>query len=140
MAKGALDRSARVVRVKLLREPLLHFLIAGVLLFGGYEWLNHHTPASQAEEAVRIGDGEIHWLRQTFTNQWRREPTPEEMNGLLATLVEEELLAREGRALGLDQNDTIVRRRLAQKLSFMVAETRRIAEYCRLDGRLMTRS
>jgi hypothetical protein len=114
--------------VKLLREPLLHFLIAGALLFGGYEWLNRSTPTSQAEGAVRIGEGEIHWLRQTFTNQWQREPTPEEMNGLLATLVEEELLAREGRALGLDRNDTIVRRRLAQKVGFMVADTTRIAD------------
>lgn len=114
--------------MKLLREPLLHFLIAGALLFGGYEWLNRSTQALPAEGAVRIGEGEIHWLRQTFTNQWQREPTPEEMNGLVATLVEEELLAREGRALGLDQNDTIVRRRLAQKVGFMVADTTRIAD------------
>ena len=46
----------------------------------------------------------------------------------MATLAEEELLAREGRALGLDQNDTIVRRRLAQKVGFMVADTARIAD------------
>ena len=50
------------------------------------------------------------------------------MNGLLATLIEEELLAREARALGLDQNDTIVRRRLAQKLTFIVEDTSRIAD------------
>jgi len=114
--------------VKLLKAPLLHFLIAGCLLFGGYEWLNRGTPISPSEGAVRIGEGEILWLQQTFTNQWRREPTPDEMNGLVATLVEEELLTREGRALGLDQNDTIVRRRLAQKVSFMVADTTRIAD------------
>jgi hypothetical protein len=114
--------------VKLLKEPLFHFLIVGTLLFAGYALLNRSTPTSQAEGAVRIGEGEIYWLRQTFTSQWQREPTPEEMNGLLATLVEEELLAREGRALGLDQNDTIVRRRLAQKVGFMVTDTTRVAE------------
>jgi hypothetical protein len=113
--------------VKFLREPLLHFLITGAFLFGGYEWLNRSTHMVPAA-AVRIGAGEIQWLRQTFTNQWQREPTPDEMNGLLATLVEEELLEREGRALGLDQNDTIVRRRLAQKVGFMVADTTRIAD------------
>ena len=50
------------------------------------------------------------------------------MKGLLATLTEEELLAREARALGLDQHDTVVRRRLAQKLSFLVEDTSRIAD------------
>jgi hypothetical protein len=113
--------------VKLTREPLLHFLIAGSLLFGGYEWFNRGVP-SQTEGPVRIGDGEVRWLRETFANQWRRGPTGEEMNDLLARLVEEELLAREARTLGLDQNDTIVRRRLAQKLTFLVEDTSRIAD------------
>lgn len=114
--------------MRLLREPLLHFLIAGALLFGGYEWLNRGAPTSQPEGPVRIGEGEVRWLRETFANQWRREPTGEEMNGLIVTLVEEELLAREARALGLDQNDTIVRRRLAQKVTFLVEDTSRIAD------------
>jgi hypothetical protein len=114
--------------VKLFREPLLHFLIAGSLLFSAYQWLNRGAPASQTEGAVRIGDGEVRWLRETFANQWRRGPTGEEMKDLVARLVDEELLAREARALGLDQNDTIVRRRLAQKLTFLVEDTSRIAD------------
>jgi parvulin-like peptidyl-prolyl isomerase len=114
--------------VKLLREPLFHFLIAGALLFAGYEWLNRGTPQSGASEPVRIGEGEARWLRETFASQWRRQPTANEFNGLLATLVNEEVLAREARALGLDQDDTIVRRRLAQKLTFLIEDTARIAE------------
>ena len=114
--------------MKLLREPLVHFLFAGALLFGAYAWLNPTTPNQGGDHAVRIGEGEILWLRQTFANQWRREPTPEEMAGLIATLVEEELMAREAHALGLDQNDTIVRRRLAQKIDFMVADTASIVD------------
>ena len=114
--------------MKLLREPLLHFLIAGCLLFAGYGWLNRGAQVSQSEGPVRIGDGEIRWLQETFANQWRRTPTPEEMNNLVSRLLEEELLAREARALKLDQSDTIVRRRLAQKLTFLVEDTSRIAE------------
>jgi hypothetical protein len=123
-----LDTSTGYRCVKLFREPLLHFLIAGALLFGGYEWLHRGEPVLQTEKPVRIGDGEIGWLRETFANQWHREPTGEEMHGLLATLLEEDLLAREARSLGLDQNDTIVRRRLAQKLTFLVEDTSRIAD------------
>ncbi|WFT81757.1 MULTISPECIES: peptidyl-prolyl cis-trans isomerase [unclassified Methylobacterium] len=113
---------------KLLREPLLHFLCAGAVLFGGYSWLNRSAPSSREPEPIRIGEGEVRWVRDTFSSQWRRDPTPDEMTDLLTTLLHEELLAREARALGLDRQDTVVRRRLAQKLSFLVEDTARIAE------------
>ena len=114
--------------MKLLREPLFHFVIAGALLFGGYEWLNRGERTAMPDEPIRIGEGQVRWLQETFAAQWRRSPTKEEMKGLLATLTEEEILAREARALGLDRDDTVVRRRLAQKLSFLVEETSRIAD------------
>jgi hypothetical protein len=114
--------------MKLLREPLVHFAMAGAVLFGGYEAFNRGRPASPAEDLIRIGEGEVRWLQETFAGQWRRAPTGNEMDGLVATLVEEELLAREARALGLDQHDTVVRRRLAQKLAFLVEDTSRIAD------------
>ncbi len=114
--------------ISLLKEPLLHFLIAGSVLFGGYEWLNRNAPGPRTEDPVRIGAGEVRWLQETFASQWGRQPSSEEANDLAARLVEEELLAREARTLGLDQNDTIVRRRLAQKLTFLVEETSRLAD------------
>ncbi|MGH1574827.1 peptidyl-prolyl cis-trans isomerase [Methylobacterium sp. P31] len=113
---------------KFLADPLLHFIVAGALLFGGFSWLRSDAPTAQAQEPVRIGEGEIRWARETFAAQWRRNPTPEEMTGLLATLINEELLAREARALGLDQQDTVVRRRLAQKLSFLIENTASVAD------------
>ena len=114
--------------MNLLREPLLHFTIAGAVMFGGYAWLNQGGQTSLPDEPIRIGAGQVRWLQETFASQWRRRPTADEMKGLLATLTEEELLAREARALGLDQHDTVVRRRLAQKLSFLVDDTSRIAD------------
>src|SRR5512144_748603 len=98
--------------MKILREPLLHFVIAGAVLFGGYTLLDRGEPNAAGLGPVHIGKGEVRWLRETFSNQWRRTPTSEELNGLVTNLIEEELLAREARALGLDQNDTVVRRRL----------------------------
>ena len=79
-------------------------------------------------DPVHIGEGEIRWLKETFANQWHREPTGEELHRLVSSLLEEELLAREAKTLGLDQNDTVVRRRLAQKLTFLVDDTSRISE------------
>jgi hypothetical protein len=120
-------RSPSITLAGLLREPLIHFTLAGALLFAGYTWLNPDAPA-ETGGPVRVAQGDLGWLRETFSSQWRRDPTREEMNALVETLVREQLMAREARALGLDRDDTIVRRRLAQKLTFLVEETTRIAD------------
>jgi hypothetical protein len=114
--------------VKLLREPLLHFLVAGAIVFAGYAWITRGQPRTSDVEPVRIGDGEVRWLIETWSNQRLRTPTPDELRGMVADLVNEELLAREARALGLDEDDTVVRRRLAQKLTFLIEDTSRLAD------------
>ena len=114
--------------LKLLRDPLLHFVVVGAVLFAGYELINGGELKPSATDPVHIGEGEIRWLKDTFANQWQRPPTEDELRGLVAGFLEEELFAREAKALGLDQNDTIVRRRLAQKLTFLIGDTLRIVE------------
>jgi parvulin-like peptidyl-prolyl isomerase len=114
--------------MKFFREPLFHFTAAGVVLFSAYAWLNESQPAAEGIEPVRIGTGEVEWLRKTYANQWLRPPDAGELQGLVNDLVNEELLAREAQAMGLGENDTIIRRRLAQKLKFLVDDTSRLAE------------
>jgi peptidyl-prolyl cis-trans isomerase C len=63
-----------------------------------------------------------------WTSQWQRPPTPEEMRGLVESKVREEILYREALALGLDQGDTIVKRRLAQKLEFLAEDVSGVRE------------
>lgn len=107
-----------------LREPLVHFTVAGGLMFGLYLWFNPTALEDASDSAaVRIGTSEVRWLSETWTRQWRREPTPDELQMLAASHVREELLAREARAMGLDNDDVIVRRRLAQKLEFLIRDT-----------------
>ena len=114
--------------MKLYNDPLLHFALVGALLFAGYLFINRSETETPSTDPVNIGEGEVRWLKETFANQWQRAPTDDELRGLVAGFLEEELLAREAKALGLDQNDTIVRRRLAQKLAFLVDDTSRVAE------------
>jgi parvulin-like peptidyl-prolyl isomerase len=111
---------------KLLKEPLAHFLVLGGLLFIIYGWMN---PAAQdSSRTIRITAAEIAWLTETWSGQWRRQPTEEELRGLVSDYVRERLLAREAIELGLDDNDTIVRRRLAQKMDFIVSDLSRLSE------------
>jgi PPIC-type PPIASE domain len=110
-----------------LGEPFLHFALGGALLFALYTALNPQSAQPEHGE-IRIGAGEVKWLATTWQRQWGREPTAEELRMLVAGLVKEEVLAREAREMRLDENDTIVRRRLAQKVEFLVQDTARFAE------------
>ena len=109
-----------------LKEPLLHFLVVGGLLFAAHAWLNRG--GGEAPHVVHLTAAEVNWLKEMWARQWQRPPNEQELRGLVTDYVKEGLLAREARALGLDENDTIVRRRLAQKLAFFVQDTARLAE------------
>lgn len=118
---------ARVAR--LAREPLLHFTLLGALLFVVHAWLNPATEqAAAAGRQVQITGAHLQWLATTWSRQWHREPTQTELRGLIADFAREELFAREARDLGLDTDDTVVNRRLAQKLSFLVEDSAQGAE------------
>jgi hypothetical protein len=112
-----------------LGEPLVHFLAIGSLLFGVYAWLHRGESGGLANGAdpVRITATEISYLTQTWERLQQREPTREELHALVAGYLKEELLGREARELGLEQNDPIIRRRLAQKVEFLVNDTSQLA-------------
>ena len=113
-----------------LNEPLVHFLVLGALLFGVYGWLHRGEPGSwdNGADPVRITAREIAFLTESWERLQQREPTREELHALVAGYLKEELLGREARAMGLDQNDPIIRRRLAQKVEFLVNDTARLTE------------
>ena len=79
------------------------------------------------DRTIRITERELTWLAETSARAWQRRAEREELQGLLAEYLREELLAREARALELDRDDTVVRRRLAQKMSFILEDTARLA-------------
>jgi hypothetical protein len=106
---------------QLLKEPLLHFLVIGAVLFGAYAWLNRggNTPGAPQ---VPVAESDVKWLKDNFALEHQREPTQDELRGLVRDLVKEDLFAREAQAQGLDQGDIVVRRRLAQKMTFLLQD------------------
>jgi hypothetical protein len=106
---------------QLFREPLVQFLLIGAVLFGLYRLPGRDfVPASNSR--ITIGAGEIEQLRAMFMKQRQRLPTEEELRELIDASVQEEVLYREALAMGLDRDDTIVKRRLAQKLEFLTED------------------
>jgi hypothetical protein len=79
-------------------------------------------PAGAAPRSIVLTAGDLERLRDGFERTWQRPPTPEELAGLVEERVREEVFYREALALGLDQDDTIVRRRLRQKLEFLAED------------------
>jgi len=102
---------------RLLREPLLQFAVLGALLFALYGALQRGAPA--APDEIVVERARLAHLEAQFARVWRRPPTAEERDGLVASWVREEILYREGVALGMDRDDPIVRRRIAQKMDFL---------------------
>jgi hypothetical protein len=102
---------------KLLREPLLHFMLLGFGLFLLHGWMG--GLAGGAGKSIVITQGRIEQLVAAYARMNQRAPVASELEALIDDAIREEIFYREARALGLDQDDTIVRRRLRQKLEFV---------------------
>jgi len=106
---------------RIVREPLLHFLLLGAALFMAYGLLS--TPGStRAPGKIIVTVGQVEHLAAGFAKTWQRPPTGAELKGLIDDWVRDEIAAREAMALGLDKDDTVIRRRLRQKLEVVSAD------------------
>ena len=103
---------------RFIREPLVHFIVIGLILFAGHSiWQGRKASEAQT---IRVSIAEIEHLSAIWASEMGRAPTIEDIQGIVADHVHEETLYREALRLGLDQGDTVVRRRLAQKMRFML--------------------
>jgi len=109
---------------KWLREPLIHFLLLGALVFVAYDRL-----AGRGSEPgeIFISRGQQENLLNTFSRTWQRPPTPQEYQGLLQDYVRQEIAFRESQAMGLDEGDIVIRRRLRQKLELLAEDVASLA-------------
>lgn len=104
----------------ILRQPLLQFLVLGLILFGLYTVFGQKQETESKE--IVISSQQVEFLASMWEKQWRRPPTPQELEGLIQSFIREEVLYREALAMGLDRDDMVVRRRLAQKIEFLAQD------------------
>jgi peptidyl-prolyl cis-trans isomerase C len=107
--------------IRWLREPLLHFLVIGAVLFAVYDFQDDEPLVANANLIV-ISQTKIDALINNWEKKWQRPPTQIELDGLVEREVREQVLYQEALALGLDRNDPVVRRRLAQKIEFLSSD------------------
>lgn len=106
----------------MMREPLVHFLVIGVTLFVVYTGLHRGQSGVASSHQIALSLDDLRAMDVSFASQWQRQPTSEEFNALLESKIQEEILYREGLAMGLDKDDIIVKRRMAQKMQFLAED------------------
>ena len=102
-----------------LGEPMLHFVLIGLALFAIHRQL---SPSASGGSRIVVTQGVIDDLAVQHEARWGRPPSRSELASLVESYVRDEILYREGVALGLDRDDPVVKRRVRQKLEVMAEE------------------
>ncbi|SFV65549.1 hypothetical protein MNB_SV-13-1749 [hydrothermal vent metagenome] len=104
--------------IKLLKEPLLHFLLIG---FGFFVLFSQMNPKEEntTKPIIHIKKSIINEIAMTFREENKKEATKEELEVLVKQRIREEVLANEAMAMGLNTEDKVIRHRLAEKMSYL---------------------
>jgi peptidyl-prolyl cis-trans isomerase C len=108
--------------LQFLNEPLLHFVLAGAAIYLLFGLFGQSADVAVEENTIIVTAGEINWLGEMWQKKWNRPPSDVEMVGLVRDHLRETVLYREAVAMGLDKDDVIIRRRMAQKLEFLAQD------------------
>jgi len=110
----------KIILRKLIREPLFHFVLLGAVIFLLAGRVRSGSVGSG--DKIVVTQSQIESIVVGFSRTWMRPPSQEELQGLVDDFVREEVLYREAKAMGLDQDDVIVRRRMRQKFEFLAED------------------
>lgn len=117
MRLSVVNERLRPIAERWLREPLVHFLLAGLAVFAFLAWRG--DPVDPASRTIQIDEPQVQQLGERFAQTWRRAPSPAELDGLIRDYIKEEVYYREALRLGLEADDTIIRRRLRSKMEYL---------------------
>jgi peptidyl-prolyl cis-trans isomerase C len=122
LSRAELKGASLLLLKRWLREPLLHFVLIGFAVFAVYSYLQRGRGGVESSKQIVLSLDVLQQMHTFFVSQWHREPTVAEFQAMAEDQVREEVLYREGLAMGLDKDDTIVKRRLAQKMQFLAED------------------
>ena len=104
---------------KLFKSPLIYFFVLGFVVFGLHSFLNRAKQDDKDPFTVEVTSADIEWIRSSWEARMKRQPTQQELQGLISRFIRDEILHREALAMDLDDHDLVIQRRLVQKLTFV---------------------
>jgi hypothetical protein len=107
---------------QLAREPLVHFVVLGGLLFTAWSWITPYEKAEFGDEVIVVDQAGLDHLMTLWRAQWKRDPAPEDTAAIIDRHLRQEVFYREALRMGLDHDDEIVRTRLAQKMEAVASD------------------
>ena len=114
---------------KILKDPVAYFFVLGLIVFGLHSFLNTEKGGQTDDPlTVEVTSADIEWLRSSWESRMQRKPTADELKNLIDSYIREEILSREAHAMGLDEQDMVIKRRLVQRLIFVFEDLAEAAE------------
>jgi hypothetical protein len=105
----------------LVTEPLVQFLIIGAMIYGAYALFG--TPEEDFRDTkIHVDANRINAFISEWEARWNRPPTRQEIDGVIQSYIREDVLYRQAVEMGLNEDDPITRRRMAQKLEFLTSD------------------
>ena len=102
----------------MFKDPLFHFIVISLIIFGAFT-LNQGNDSQPGDQQISVDQPTLNWLYSNFSKRFQRAPTHGEMNNIVRHHIDSEIKYRASLALGLDQKDSIVQRRMVQKFDFL---------------------
>jgi hypothetical protein len=121
---------------RIWKEPLIYFFVLGLVVFGLHSVFKPKPEVADDPFLVEVTSADIEWFRTMWSKRMGRDPTVEELRGQVNQLIREQVLSREAVSMGFDEDDMVVRRRLAQKMNFLFKDLSDFTEPS--DGELQT--
>lgn len=112
--------------LRFLREPFWQFILLGAVVYGGLSLLDMQW--SGGEKLIKVTPADVARLKESWTAQYKRPPTQDELDKLIGEEIRQEIFYREALKMGLGQDDIIVRRRLAQKFAFLTQDIKSVSD------------
>ncbi len=122
VSRSSPSSSLSSIARRLAHEPLIHFLLAGAVLFSIGTLLARDSAPTRNQSSIHVSSAEIQRLSEVWGRQYGRAPNPTQMKNLVDEYIREEIFYREALASGLDKDDIIIRRRLVEKMEFLSQE------------------
>jgi hypothetical protein len=107
---------------RLARDPLLHFVVLGALLFAAYSWVGPGRGADRRDDRIVIDQAQLDHLESMWRAQWKHDPAPGDVAAIIDRHLRQEVFYREALKRNLDRNDEIIKRRLAQKMEAVASD------------------